>query len=217
MKIRALLLAASLFCAIAGCKPAQPPQSAQPTEAEPRPAAVDPGLRPKTANSGGEADSPSSDSPPPPDTPSPKAAARGTVLADTIDGAPATDAWIADNPLLSKALVGIWTPDASGSILANSQDKLDAELLRSRIYINAGKKSPPKHEGNLIAYTDSHSLVAVDGATAKPYGLPAPEVMQLALDMKMGLYLHYEGTASVFHAYEQSELKALLAKVKKKP
>ena len=45
----------------------------------------------------------------------------------------------------------------------------------------------------------------------------APEVMQLALDMKMGLYLHYEGTASVFHAYEQSELKALLAKVKKKP
>ena len=59
--------------------------------------------------------------------------------------------------------------------------------------------------------------MAVDGATSKPYGLPPGEIFQLALDMKMGIYLHYEGSASVFHVIEQDELKGLIAKLAKKP
>ena len=145
----------------------------------------------------------------------PTGPAPNTVLADTVEGAPATDAWIADNRALGKALVGLWTPNDKGEIPDSATDVFEAELLKSRLYINAGKKDPPKHEGNLVVYTDSNSLANVDGKGSKPYGLPPGEIFQLALDMKLGVYLHYEGSASVFTTLDKDRLKALLAKIAK--
>lgn len=149
------------------------------------------------------------------DAEEPKGPAPNTVLADTVEGAPATDAWIADNRALGKAVLGLWTPNEKGEIPDSATDVFEAELLKSRLYINAGKKDPPKHEGNLVVYTDSNSLANVDGKSSKPYGLPPGEIFQLALDMKLGVYLHYEGSASVFTTLDKDRLKELLAKIAK--
>ncbi|MFO0585926.1 MAG: hypothetical protein U0441_00230 [Polyangiaceae bacterium] len=187
---------------------------------------VDPSLRPKAAPAPDEeqdeptmrtnaAHSMDSNDGPSADFVEPTGPAPDTVLADTVEGAPATDAWLADNRALGKALVGLWTPNAKGEIPDSATDTFEKELLKSRLYINAGKKDPPKHEGNLIVYTDSNSLVAVDGKGAKPYGLPCGEIFQLALDMKLGVYLHYEGSASVFTTLDADRLKKLLLKLPK--
>ena len=184
---------------------------------------VDASLRPKAPPSEADlaaavAENDAAENTTPGDTDGAYKGAPSAILSDTIDGTPAVDPrWIADNPGLMKAIVGLWTPDKSGSIPASADKAFEKELLRSRLYINAGKPSPPKHEGNLIVYTDSASLVAVDGATSKPYGLPPGEIFQLALDMKMGIYLHYEGSASVFHVIEQDELRGFIARLAKKP
>lgn len=218
MKNPRLAVASALVLSIAGtaCNPVGPAAAPPPPSGSPVLLAkdVDPSLRPKVAPPADTAVADTdTDAPATPTGPAPN-----TVIADSIDGAPAVDTrWISDNPALGKALVGLWTPNAAGEIPASADAVFEKELLRSRLYINAGKKDPPVHEGNLIVYTDSHSLVAVDGKKSKPYGLPPGEIFQLALDMKMGIYLHYEGSASVFHVIEKDELEALIARLQKKP
>ena len=64
---------------------------------------------------------------------------------------------------------------------------LERELLRSYLYFNAAKASPPMHEGNLIVYTDEAGLREVDGPGSKPLrGTPA-EIFRMALNLKAGI------------------------------
>lgn len=129
-------------------------------------------------------------------------------LSTTLDPSLATG--IPNNEKLGPALIAIWMPEAYGMDGEKAHENFDRELLRSVLYFNNARGTMPKHEGNLVFYTDEASLRAVDGEGAKPEGMPAMKVLTLALATRVGIYVHHEGKASVFTVLDEERIKQLL-------
>ncbi|MDI1480132.1 hypothetical protein [Polyangium sp. y55x31] len=137
-----------------------------------------------------------------------EASAPTVRLSATLDPSLATG--IPNNEKLGPALIAIWTPEAYGMDGEKAHENFDRELLRSVLYFNNARGTMPKHEGNLVFYTDEASLRAVDGEGAKPEGMPAMKVLTLALATRVGVYVHHEGKASVFTVLDEERIKQLL-------
>ncbi|MDC3988090.1 ATP synthase subunit I [Polyangium jinanense] len=135
-------------------------------------------------------------------------------LSTTLD--PSLVTGIPNNEKLGPALVAIWTPEAYGMDHAKAHANFERELLRSVLYFNNARGTMPRHEGNLVFYTDEASLRAVDGADAKPEGMPAMKVLALALATQVGIYVHHEGKASVFTVLDEDRIKKLLLQATEK-
>lgn len=124
---------------------------------------------------------------------------------------------IPDNPALGKALIGIWMPDASGSIPESARPVFEAELIRSILYVDTAPGANKLHQGNLVVYTDAASVMASGTPSSRPLALTPTDVFEKAIANKIGLYIHHEGAASVFTTYTTEEVRDLLASTKKKP
>lgn len=128
----------------------------------------------------------------------------------------ALPAWAAklvpNNQALIKGLIGIWTPDASGSIPASARPVFEKELVRSVLYVNEGPKAR-KEADKMFVYTDEASVKNAEGPMAKAVPVPPGLMIELALKRKVLLYVLYEegndGT-SLFTALDENMLPDLL-------
>ena len=128
----------------------------------------------------------------------------------------ALPAWAANlvpnNQALIKGLIGLWTPDASGSIPDTSRPVFEKELVRSVLYVNEGPKAR-KEADKIFVYTDEASVKNAEGPMAKAVPVPPGMMIELALKRKVLLYVLYEegndGT-SLFTALDENMLPDLL-------
>lgn len=122
----------------------------------------------------------------------------------------AVDNLIPNNKKLGQALVGIWTPDASGQIPPQAHDTLDKELIRSKLYWNDEGGKIALHEGNLIIYTDEASLKKNIGQEANPKAISLIELCSVAMLYGVEIYLHHDTDVGFFTVLTNDRIVKLL-------
>jgi hypothetical protein len=121
----------------------------------------------------------------------------------------AAEGAIPNNPALRDALIGLWTPDASGSIPASAHDVFDEALLQSMVYTSTPGGAALMHQGNLLVFTDEESFHAVVDS-GELLALPAVKLLAIAAAKGLGVTVHHEGKSSVFTALTTDEVRKLL-------
>lgn len=118
---------------------------------------------------------------------------------------------IADNKKLGKAILGLWSLKPTGD--GKAREVFEEEFLKSRLYWNDLGGQIALHQGNLLVYADSASLAAAEGKNSKAKSISAVELISFALAFGRGIYVHYEGEASVFAVITAEDEAKMLKKL----